>query len=789
MNINKLLLLVLFAQLFVVPLCAIQLPQYALGQPEIFAKNQQGWNWKQIVKNKAWGRSSRNVWPVYVLNEGTLAYDASSSGNVVQRLKFMEDFFVAEIQGDRALIFYSDTKIHGLEIPEEIRTKKSIFDRFSKLRQSGYVGWVDLENLLLWDVCPMNKFNIFQRVVVVKNMRTITKENVKKIPGLYKSAACEESTFTGKYINALHFYYAFYKDDETGNMLVTTDYKMGNKMVNAEVGWIESSEYVEWNTRVCWELAFEGGINDRAYSFKDLKSVDYANFNRKRLSSNTPLVKNRRSAPEVMRSMVLEYDDDENVAKLAVIGNVSVDGNTKENTERSAEVENELQTWIEQKSNINVVFVLDATSSMDKCFSAMRKAIIRISEYRYLERVKFGVVIYRNYADAKNGKLIESCQLTDKPEIVADFLKNVECFSSSKDPQEALFAGLDYAIKNMAWKAENANFIIHISDVTTKDPDEKGLTSETIVNGLKSKNINLISFQASTQAREVYVDYCSQMTRIEKKLMKLYGYTNIVYDTNTGRSSRPKKGLPLVGIKCKDSNKPDDQIINEHELTDLVYENITYFIESARQRVDYLEGELSKGRGGGELDPTVCEELIRKKIITSCSDLKGPIKVEGYATRSYDRDENKQMYVPCVFMTDAELSKLISRIDRVTANTVQNRREELQKLCVELIQTYTGDESKMDANSFSPANLQRTIEAIEAETEGIFDNMIIAFIKNPSGVSDADLNQVIKKLNEAKLELKRVQGDSESKFTQVNGTSKTTYYYVLLDRMPLIELR
>lgn len=789
MNIKKLLFSILFAQLLVFPLWAIQLPQYAMGQPVIFAKNQQGWNWKQIVENKDWGTLSRNAWLVYILKDGALAYDEPSSGNVVQQLKFMEDFFIADIQGNRALVFYSDTKIHGLEIPEGIRTKKSIVERFGKMRQPGYVGWVDLENLLLWDVCPMNKNNIFQRVVVVKNLRTITKDNVGKIPGLYKSSSCDERTFTGRYINALHFYYAFYKDDVTGNMLVTTDYKMGDKMVDAEVGWIENSEYVEWNTRICWELAFEGGINDRAYSFKDISSVNYDNFNRKRLSSNTPLVKNRRSAPEVMRSMVLEYDDDENIAKLAVIGNVSGDGNTKENAGRSAEVEGELQTWIEQKSNINVVFVLDATASMDKCFSAMRKAIIRISDYRYLERVKFGVVIYRNYADAKDGKLIESCPLTDKPEIVADFLKKVECFSRSKEPQEALFAGLDYAIKNMAWKSDNANFIIHISDVTTKDPDEKGLTSETIVNELKSKNINLISFQASTQAREEYIDYCSQMARIEKKLMKLYGFTNIVYDINTGRSSRTKKGLPVVGIKCKDSNKPVDQVINERELTELVIDNIKYFIELARQRVAYLEGELSKGRGGGDIDPTICEELIRKKIITKCSDLKGPIKVEGYATRSYDRDNNRQMYIPCVFMTDAELSKLISRIDRVTANSVKNRREELQKLCVELIQSYTGDESKMDVNSFSPTNLKKTIEAIEAETEGVFDRMIISFIKNPSGVSDTDLNQVIKKLDDAKLELQKVQGDSNSKFTQVNGTSKTTYYYVLLNKMPLIELR
>jgi hypothetical protein len=47
--------------------------------------------------------------------------------------------------------------------------------------QPSYIGWVHLDDLLLWNECPQTKDGISRKIVIVKDYEEITQQNVNKI--------------------------------------------------------------------------------------------------------------------------------------------------------------------------------------------------------------------------------------------------------------------------------------------------------------------------------------------------------------------------------------------------------------------------------------------------------------------------------------------------------------------------------------------------------------------------------------------------------------------------------
>ena len=747
---------------------AYDLPTTAKGKPKLFENERESHKWEKCAEQRNWGEFSMNPWIVYAAVDGAIAYTSPSETSVQEMtIGFMEDFYVADLQGDFAQLFYYDSRLNGLQIPEGISKKKSEAKKNS--RKNGYVGWVKVDDLLLWTSCPRNNKGIYKKVAIVKDLKKVKKDNVNKVPNLYKDEKCQIPT--GNSVSGMEFYFR-YKTNKDGNALVSTDYKTDARMTNKKVGWIEAQEFINWDTRICWEPSFESDKNDNAYTY-NTNDAAY-DYNNRELTSKTKL--DKRKEPQFPRSPILNFRSD--IAELAVIGNLNEGGTSIEDAIR---IQKEIEKLERSMATINVVFVMDASNSMDKCFPAMSNAVDQITQYRYAKdmNIKYGAVAFRNYKDEASGNLVQMCQLTDDAQKVVGFLKNVKCFSAEKvEPREAMFYGLKYAAENMNWKEDESNFIILISDVMSEDPDKKGITTKTIINTLCDKKINLVAFQARSQQDAPYQNFSSQLTKIIKGTLNQLGYNAapredishiFMYEQSDTWPLRP------MGYRWKNSN---DQTIKPQELTEMATDVIKEFISKTDDNIALLRSKVGGGTGQN-FDASICEALIRKGIIRKCEDLNGLVKVTGYSQMFYSND--KRMFTPCVFMAETELNDLIQDLSKATKNSSSKRRQELQKQCLQLILTYTGQKINADALSDSQATAS-AIDAIEQECRYEFYKDVKNIIENPMSLDDDEVDVVVKRLKDGIEKLQNVQNDPTSRLEQ-NGKK---YYYVLLEDMPLV---
>lgn len=764
----------IFMAMLICNVCSLyarpEYPSVAYGKPKCFEQNNNhSYRWEQIVEDRDFGELTSNPWVVYVCNEGATVYEEPrlTSRILTKDIHFMEDFYVADLTDGFALLFYYDSKLegdNGLEIPSQIISKKSIFKQ--NRRTNGYIGWVSLDDLLLWDITPKTKEGIFQKITVVKNVQVAS--NFKSMPQLFMDEECTIIGENPQTLNALDFYFTF-KKSETGNALVYANYQLDGRMLNKKVGWIKVGEFIDWNTRICWEPAFGEDINEYAYTF----SSEEAAFDKKLKEkvSSAKLSAKRFSTQYEPRSPVVIYNADNAIALLSVLAN------QKGQDLNYQEVQKKIDDMKKSLSKINIVFVMDATNSMKSCFNAMSNAVQQIGNYRYTSNnVRFGAVVYRNYQDAPEN-LVESISLTDDFSKIKDFLSSVKCFSVSKRPQEAMFYGLNYAVDNMDWNSEESNFIVLVSDVSSKSPDERGFTTESVSKKLAYKGVNLVAFQARSQPEAVYQNFGDQVCDIiELTLNKLdYKDNSVSYESEPqifyyNKDVTDKWPLRYMGYKFKES---DEQNINASELTAMATGIIKEFILTTQANID----KLSKSISSTEIDSSICEALIRKGVIENCDDLKGMIRISGYTRRIWT--QGKRMFVPCVFLADKELNDLIRDLEQATKGTVINLRLELQKVFKRLILSYTGQQ--LTAADLS-SNFSKIINSIEIECGYQFDINVKKHMTNPNLLSDNEIQQLVRRLSNSINVLKKKQNDA-STYKDQDGNK---YYYLLLEDMPLV---
>ena len=764
------------------------MPDESIGKPIIFDSPEGQANsylWEDKAKARDWGDVfTYNAWKVYVADADVVSYySPSETSRFLLHLDFMESFYVAKVSGDYALLFYSSDKLYGREIPYQCRnTPACMIDGH---RKDGYVGWVKVDDLLLWNICPRNKYGIYKKVAVVKELRKITEENAKKIPTLYEDKECKKRPRKNGNLTEFDFCFLFKKSG--GNALVLN----GNYTLpllikeDIQIGWLDDKEFIDWDKRVCWEVCFgeerdDVVLNDNAITFKDIEAAFNCDVSK---SMSEFKINEKRIDPKFPRCPVLKYDKDKRVATLAVIGNV---GNGV-SFEKRLEIQKKIKEREEALSKINVFFVMDATKSMKPYFEEISKAIKQIAkkEISDVYPIKYGVVAYRNYKDEIKGALDSVLDLTSNTDKVARFLEDVKCDSEEKFvAEEAMFHGLDVAADKFSKKKNESNFIILVTDVGSKEPDAKGKTTDYISNKFKENNINFIAYQPAYDAAKASGNFQSQVLKIMSNVLKNNKYNcsitennniiEFVQDTINGKEMK----WPLRPMACRYAEYGTTKTKNE--LYNFAVKTLQDFIDKTVENI--MELKIASSGSNGEGIINVCDRLIEEGVIKKCEDLKCLVKVDGYAKRSFCSE--KQMFTPCVFLADKELSDLIIELKKATANTfpLQEQKKILQKVCLSLIFSYTGQKYSQD-DIDNIERLDKIIMSIEDECGYSFDDNVKDLIINPSDLRKSDVEYIVNELNVAIQELESVQEDSHSYLMQNNHR----YYYILLSQMPFVE--
>jgi Mg-chelatase subunit ChlD len=752
---------------------AYDFPKEAKGKPQKFDDVTGSESWEADARNGNWGNFTQKPWLVYVVNEGAAAYNESrSSSGIFMTLDYLDDFYVADLQNGYALLFYSNVGLKNLTIPESCRKWST---KNNGTLEDGFVGWVRIDDLLLWSICPRTKDGVFKKIAVVKNFEKINGEDgVKKIPKLYWDAYC---TIEKMSIEDLSFYFLF-KENANGNAFVYKDYRIDGKNGGVEdkemgwkmdAGWINDYDYIPWNTRVCWEVAFDDGsgteLNDEAITFKTKQAA--VDLDMTKICSKSEITGNRKD-PKFPRSPILDYNQD-GVASMAVIGSSNGSSVSEERRMEAMNIINDLATSM---SSINVVFVMDATRSMERSFGEMRDAVKKVSGYKLAQNINYGVVVYRNYDDEKNGDLFDFCPLTKDVKKIEDFFMSVKCKSVSPEPREAMFYGLDKAA-DMFKNPDESNFVILITDVSSMNPDGKGLTTESIAKKYAENRINLVAFQSAWNSK-YSSDFGTQVKKIIYGIYSEYdGYTSKKYEVKKDSDNGvfkyyQKDRWPLRPMAFQIA---EDGKASSNDLQQLVVGIILDFVEKTEDNIYRLKALV----GSDNIFLSLFDGLEKKGLRES--DLKGMIKVQAYS-EMYNSN-GKQMFVPCLFMTDKELSELIDELRYVLKD---KNNLEMQRQCKKLVLSYSGQLSIANKiiNDISNSEMEKLIQSIEKECNYTFDDKVKRLISNSQALTDAEFGVLCKMLDVDISKLEKLRG----KFYLPQNGHK--YYYILLEDMPLI---
>ena len=755
------------------------LPEKAMGIPKVFLDEEESWNWDNIARNRDWGESSSQFWRVYIDRDGVKAHiSPDASSKVVNTFNFMDKndiLYVAKIQNGFALLYKEKYEQTNLEISKKAKAQ----------------GWVSVDELLLWSTCPRTISQIYQKAVILKDVDALqnTRDINESSPEF--SASPYEIIPTGRRANDLEFYFVYKMVD--GAALLLEDNKITPTVNASKKGWMRSGLYTPWNDRLCYEPNF--GEEVKGYEtavFSDNSSVRQFKSRGKILPEMKLLWKEtlgtKRWAPKNVRFPVIKMNDNGYIATVGTISTfASSGGNTsKAEFERLSNKEDSIESKLRR---INVVFVMDGTSSMRNYYQPMAKALTEAMSQNEMQgaNMYFGAVVYRNYADEKENQLIEKKQLTQDYKSVANWLVSQECRSIGDSHYEAMFYGIETALDQMNWNKENCNFLVLVGDAANAMPDQRNKTIASISKKMAEKEINFVVFQANHLDHAAYHDFPIQVQKIMlSQLEKLtsrkisrsdFKLKNQVYNY---KNSDPYM-IISAGFRFAEINKSE----SESNLKVLVEDKIVDFKRQAEESLATLRMTIEGFGSSNDMtgfDEGAVEFLKRKGFtdedIKLLKEKNTALKIKGYATRTTNICD---VFTPCVFMAKPELDLLIQSLSSVNSNVSENPRKDLQDAIKNLALSYIGQNANTD-----DLEVDEVMEAVTGLT-GITGRTVLSGINlkditNPSKVSQAQINSFIQLIANDVEDLKNKRTDKSCYFDSSNDMR---YYYILLEDMPL----
>ena len=757
------------------------LPAKAMGIPTVFLDEEESWNWANIASERNWGECSSQFWRVYVDRAGVKSHESPNpTSKVIKTFDFMgkdDILYVAKIQNGYALLYKEKYERTNLEISKTAKSQ----------------GWVSVDELLLWSTCPRTINQVYQKAVILKDPSELqNRADIHEVsPGFSKSPF--DDNLTGFRATDLEFYFVY--KVVNGSALLLEGNKITESLGSTKKGWIKRGMYTPWNDRLCLEPNFGSDVeNNEAAVFADKAStrkykssgdfggiVDSAILWREYLSED-------RWIPKKVRFPVIDIDRN----YIATVGTISALGGSSKSSANSAEMErltdkiNAIETKLRR---INVVFVMDGTSSMRNYYQPMAKALTQAMSQTEMRgaNMYFGAVVYRNYADEKEGRLIDKKQLTQDYNSVANWLVSRECRSIGSSHYEAMYYGIETALDQMNWSKDNCNFLVLVGDAANANPDARKKTIDGIAKKMADKGINFVVFQANHMDHAAYHDFSLQVQKImfselmnltNKKIVRSdFKLQNQLYNYKNSDNSL----IISAGFRFAEINKSE----SETNLKNLVEDKIVDFKRQAEENLIIFKKALDAL--GTKSESTEFAEgavSILKSMGFSDDDIKKArdrnlnLKLKGFATRVAGHND---VFTLSVFMAKPELDLLIESLSNVNSNYSENPRKDLQDALKKLALSYVGQAA--NADDLEVDDIMDAVRGITSiSSRSILSGVNLKDITNPAKVTQEQINSFLETIGNDVDRLKKRRADKSCYFESPNGLR---YYYILLEDMPL----
>ena len=764
----------------------VWLPEYIANTGKVqsdWAKSQKWQDWAVAkIKNNDFGKANTLVWKVYSDRANNKTYtEPDAFSTVHSTLAFMEQLNVAEIRNGFALVY------------------KSYYAGF-EIKDAQCFGWIPVDNLLLWEECPLTHSKIYQKALVVHD--PIKHGSIaEKNPPFFTEPDKRAGVNPYQRAKDLEIYFVM-KTVDVGNSkyyLLSRSMLIGSN-TQTVYGWMPGDYITEWNQRLLVEPTHASIMVDY-YKSKNIFPTIFSEMDDARQLWTNELMNNplwlyrdfsdKRMHQYAMRNPILTKGeiaaDIYSVASISSMSSKIID----------PELLKRIELLKQAKDNINVIFVIDATSSMRTYFKPVANALSTIMKGDFKYQMKTGVVLYKDYSDPDK---ITYTKLTNKIDEVSSFVAtNQETIGTSEaGDYAAMFLGLETALdtRKMGYESKQTNFIILIGDAGNHRTDPNGVKWQDNVTKIAQEmfdnRINFLAYQMNNAGSTAYDDFAIQTGKLQKELADKYQNkikTDVLeYELQTNRLYVLARKGSSDELPVYDSYKyaSSGQSETMEGLQNLIIGNISDFQEFVFKQLTQLEANNATTTAGetGYLVEQKLTEILRlydwnetdiNKYVAYLKD-GGVTKFIGYAPIKTSKSAH-QLFDYVLFFSQNELEELIQQLSKINSSEAVSDAKAFQDAIVKMGQAMLGQFNEDEIRNMDMDKLLGQIYGIPVPL-----NLCGLDIKRIPNMDKEDLKDYITVFRNKLDRLKRINSDSnyDGRFQR----NRITYYWIPMEDMP-----
>lgn len=584
-----------------------------------------------------------------------------------------------------------------------------------------YIGWIQGRFLQLTPYA-LEKNGISRKAVVLANgdfkfnVDTTDETAYKSLTKVFAKPIIESKYHMSKESQTFKIYFII---KETKDFYLLSEYEEFKNASNPIYGWMPKMNVTEWKSRVCYGTNFGSDAmaaypGELPFSNDPKKKKKLLKWDPKKKSQDSTIydVAGIKVQEDEMNFYYPRYPDlteDSEETDLRLV-QVILKSSGIMKSDQVADMEsiiNEIENLKKRISHINLIFVIDATSSMRTYYSGIAQAIDNVceslSEFKKntIKTVNITLGFYRDYADEDSFELIGtnpySLDMTRE-------LKNIPRESVGEDWYEAMYHGLTMTFKESPRiERDHNNLIILIGDDgNDQNISEDFVKRQEINQIIKDYNAKLFAFQATTRYTDASMqfqkDVLKWIDQIHKNSINSKDFSIQSLDDN-----HSQYGLELINEEVKNYGDTYGKLItnsgNPGQKTDPIYlqnqleEDIISWTEAVELRLQELEDVGINANFNDCYDNKIRAGLSPSTAKFVCTQGRDQTMA------AYTVAKSKYSETPCLYhyvlLTKSEFISLRDAFNNfVSQTTVSDRQVALQKLFVHLIAKAYGSDSQ-----------------------------------------------------------------------------------------------
>lgn len=813
-----------FGYLFVVLLTTVSSVS-AQEKPRILEKPKK---YAQIVDEQDYSVSDDRIiglrWEVYSNREANETTARPGGGDQKATLGFLEKFYVIG------------------EYENFVRLAKDPAPRYLDLSDNWRdYGWVHKKNLILSGSCLLAEpGKIPRKAMVLNSIAQIKSKRGKPDIVEFKAGPSEDASKTGHVSNLFQFFFVF-KTEQLYNeaQKQTENWALLAKVQNVSggeqdiprdvVGWVPSERLSLWNHRIAIEPNWVADAsNERKSGAKAKIFSESAAAIGYREGRSIPADRvlwdddqfENRPIGEYRRFPVVSHDKNApGIRMVGAMGAIYAQGMIGEGAnidpKRIASIQKTLSDLVTYKRNLNVVFVMDGTESMQPYFKAAADAVERcvnvlVEQRRTKNKLKFGAVVYRDYAEKE--RIAETLPLGDQNKLIP-WLKGRDARDYyDKDAPEAVFFGLQRAMRATGISEKETNLIILIGDAGNhhrSDPSQ--VPEETIIRTLAELDCHFLTFQVNHKSDVAYEEFVSQASSMMLKAAQLK-YDQVSARFGSGVVTPPSlkedgpveylENGPLVGL-----------IAGLRRGEQMSAEKLTQEVSASIERMDsYLNTLIAAlnimvaGRGleNIKLETVKTEQMkdtsgtkyasafasgifnflqqsgITREDLELLKRDKYQLYVRGAVTMSVKSQKN-EIFKQVLLFQRGEVYVLANYLEQLNVST--SVREDLKKAWLSILKAYLGDLDEKELMQMTVQRAQEMLFGLPGRSEFLRGIRIID-ITDESRFTHDMADKYSKRLQDSAAQLRRIVDLPETQYKYSFRSNEQPYYWIDEDIIP-----